>query len=97
MKLPSQLKFDITIMKIEPTIDTILHDRYQLQNLFSQKQGRTTFLALDLQSRNLVIIKLVRLSLEFQWDDLKLFEREAATLQNLDHLANPSAISTTSR
>jgi serine/threonine protein kinase len=84
-------------MKIELTIDTILNDRYQLQNLFSQKQGRTTFLALDLQSRNLVIIKLVRLSLEFQWDDLKLFEREAATLQNLDHLANPSAISTTSR
>ena len=76
-------------MKIEPTIDTILHDRYQLQNLFSQKQGRTTFLALDLQSRNLVIIKLVRLNLEFQWDDLKLFEREAATLQNLDHPAIP--------
>jgi serine/threonine protein kinase len=89
MKLPWQLKFDITIMKIEPTIDTILHDRYQLQNLFSQKQGRTTFLALDLQSQNLVIIKLIRLNLEFQWDDLKLFEREAATLQNLDHPAIP--------
>ena len=70
-------------------IDTILHDRYQLQNLLSQKQGRTIFLALDLQSRNLVIIKLVRLNLEFQWDDLKLFEREAATLQNLDHPAIP--------
>jgi serine/threonine protein kinase len=70
-------------------IDTILHDRYQLQNLLSQKQGRTTFLALDLQTQNLVIIKLVRLNLEFQWEDLKLFEREAATLQNLDHSAIP--------
>jgi serine/threonine protein kinase len=76
-------------MKIELTIGTILQHRYQLQNLLSQKQGRTTFLALDLQSQNLVIIKLVRLNIEFQWDDFKLFEREAATLQNLDHPAIP--------
>lgn len=76
-------------MKIELTIDTILHDRYQFQKLLSQKQGRTTFLALDLQSKNLVVVKLVRLNHEFQWDDLKLFDREVATLQNLDHPAIP--------
>jgi serine/threonine protein kinase len=89
MKLLLQVKLDIANMKKELTIDTILQDRYQLQNLLSQKQGRTTFLALDIQTENLVIIKLVRLNLEFQWEDLKLFEREAATLQNLDHPAIP--------
>jgi serine/threonine protein kinase len=76
-------------MKIELTIGTILNYRYQLQELLSQKQGKTTYLALNLQSQNLVVIKLVRFNFDFQWDDLKLFEREATTLQNLDHPAIP--------
>jgi Protein kinase domain len=89
IELLSQLKFNIANMKIELTIGTILNDRYQLQELLSQKQGKTTYLALNLQSQTLVIIKLVRFNFDFQWDDLKLFEREAATLQNLDHPAIP--------
>jgi serine/threonine protein kinase len=70
-------------------IDTILHDRYQIRDLLTQKAGRSTFIALDLQSQNLVIIKIVRFSADFQWDNLKLFEREATTLRNLDHPAIP--------
>lgn len=70
-------------------INTILIDRYQLQQKLSQKAGRQTFLALDLHSQDLVIIKILRFNLDFQWDDLKLFEREAATLRNLDYPAIP--------
>jgi serine/threonine protein kinase len=65
--------------------DTILADRYQIEELLSQKAGRRTFLAKDLQSQLPVIIKLLRFGDGFEWDDLKLFEREAATLKHLDH------------
>lgn len=67
------------------TTDTVLTDRYQIEELLSQKAGRRTFLAKDLQSQVPVIIKLLRFEDGFEWDDLKLFEREAATLKNLDH------------
>ncbi|MBD2074250.1 serine/threonine protein kinase [Phormidium sp. FACHB-592] len=65
--------------------DTVLTDRYQIEELLSQKAGRRTFLAKDLQSQVPVIIKLLRFGDGFKWDDLKLFEREATTLKNLDH------------
>jgi serine/threonine protein kinase len=65
-------------------LDTILVGRYQIREQLSQKAGRRTFLALDLQSQDLVIIKILRFDVDFQWDDLKLFEREAATLKHLD-------------
>ena len=70
-------------------IDTILASRYQICEQLSQKAGRRTFLARDLQSQDLVIIKILRFDPDFQWDDLKLFEREASTLKNLNHPAIP--------
>jgi serine/threonine protein kinase len=66
------------------TTDTVLTDRYQIEELLSQKAGRQTFLAKDLQFQVPVIIKLLRFGHGFEWNDLKLFEREAATLKNLD-------------
>lgn len=74
-------------MSITP--DTVLVDRYQIREQLSQKAGRLTFLAEDIQLQNLVIIKVLRFNQDFQWDDLKLFEREALTLKNLDHPAIP--------
>jgi serine/threonine protein kinase len=70
-------------------LDTILADRYQIHEQLSSKAGRQTFLAQDLQSQDLVIIKVLRFGVSFQWDDLKLFEREASTLRNLAHPAIP--------
>jgi serine/threonine protein kinase len=70
-------------------LDTILADRYQIHEQLSSKAGRQTFLAQDLQSQDLVIIKVLRFGVSFQWDDLKLFEREASTLKNLAHPAIP--------
>lgn len=65
-------------------VDTTLADRYQICKLLSEKAGRLTFLAHDLQMQALVIIKILRFDHDFHWDDLKLFEREALTLQNLN-------------
>jgi serine/threonine protein kinase len=75
------------MMSIAP--DTILVDRYHIREQLSQKAGRLTFLADDLQLQKLVIVKILRFDSDFQWDDLKLFEREALTLKNLDHPAIP--------
>ena len=69
--------------------DTILANRYQIREQLSKKSRRSTFSARDLDSQSLVIIKILRFDPEFQWDDLKLFEREALTLKNLDHSAIP--------
>jgi serine/threonine protein kinase len=65
-------------------VDTTLANRYKIRKLLSEKAGRLTFLAHDHQTQSLVIIKILRFNHDFHWDDLKLFEREALTLQNLD-------------
>jgi serine/threonine protein kinase len=65
-------------------VDTTLANRYQIRKLLSEKAGRLTFLAHDCQMQALVIIKILRFNHDFHWDDLKLFEREALTLKQLD-------------
>lgn len=67
----------------------ILNDRYEIQQQLGKKAGRRTVLAKDLQTDELVVLKLLTFSNEFEWDDLKLFEREAETLQALSHPAIP--------
>jgi serine/threonine protein kinase len=69
--------------------NTILVERYQIREQLSHKNGRRTFLAQDLQSQDLVIVKMLRFDADFEWNDHKLFEREASTLQNLQHPAIP--------
>lgn len=64
----------------------ILQERYQLQ----QRLGRTatghqTWLAVDLESQEQVTVKMLAFSPEMQWEELKLFEREAQVLQALNH------------
>lgn len=70
-------------------IGKILGERYQVEQLLGKKAGLRTFLAQDLQSNQLVVIKLLTFSNDFEWDDLKLFEREAETLKSLNHPAIP--------
>jgi serine/threonine protein kinase len=67
----------------------ILHQRYQLQQQLGKKAGRQTWLAQDLQTQESVVVKLLTFGQEFEWDDLKLFEREAETLRSLSHPAIP--------
>jgi serine/threonine protein kinase len=66
----------------------VLHERYKLQQKLGQNAGRQTWLAEDLTAHpagELVIVKLLSFGGDVQWDDLKLFEREAQVLKQLSH------------
>jgi serine/threonine protein kinase len=67
----------------------ILGDRYEIQQQLGKKAGRRSLLARDLKTEELVVIKLLSFNSDFEWDDLKLFEREAETLKSLCHLQIP--------
>jgi serine/threonine protein kinase len=70
-------------------INQILNESYQIQQELGRQTGRRTFLAEDLQTQQKVVIKLLLLGEDFDWQDLKLFEREAETLKTLNHLNIP--------
>ncbi|MGA9378052.1 MAG: serine/threonine-protein kinase [Phormidium sp.] len=68
-------------------VEQVLQGRYQLKEKLGQNAGRQTWLAEDLQINpsEKVIVKLLAFGGDIQWDDLKLFEREAQILQHLKH------------
>jgi serine/threonine protein kinase len=65
----------------------LLHDRYKLKQKLGQNAGRQTWLAEDLscEPHELVIVKLLAFADQIHWDNLKLFEREAQILKELNH------------
>jgi serine/threonine protein kinase len=66
--------------------EQVLQERYQLQRQLGRTAaGRQTWLAKDLQSNEQVTLKLLAFSPQMQWEELKLFEREAQVLQALNH------------
>jgi len=67
----------------------ILAERYEVQRQLGKQTGRQTLLARDLQTQKLVVLKQLFLGSDFEWQDLKLFEREAETLKTLSHPAIP--------
>ncbi len=67
----------------------ILQERYEIQRQLGKNPGRKTLLAKDLETQELVVVKLLNFDAEFKWQDLKLFEREAQILQELSHPAIP--------
>lgn len=71
------------------TPGTILAQRYEIQQVLGKKTGRRTLLAYDSETDRPVVLKLLRFDSDFEWEHLKLFEREAETLQSLDHPAIP--------
>ncbi|MEP0871343.1 serine/threonine protein kinase [Trichocoleus desertorum AS-A10] len=64
---------------------------YRLKQKLGQTAGRQTWLAEDLAAQPLetVVIKLLAFGDQVQWDDLKLFEREAQVLRQLKHSQIP--------
>ncbi len=68
-------------------VGQVLRDRYQLKEQLGQNAGRQTWLANDLaqQPPEPVIVKLLAFGDQVQWDNLKLFEREAHILKQLNH------------
>ncbi len=63
----------------------ILVERYQLLHLLGENASRQTWLARDLTFQEQVVVKLLTASDQLQWDNLRLFEREAKVLRQLDH------------
>ncbi|ERN41430.1 protein kinase domain protein [Rubidibacter lacunae KORDI 51-2] len=69
----------------------VLQERYQLRTRLGQTgAGRQTWLTADLQARELVVLKLLAFGPHLQWEELRLFEREAEVLRALDHPRIPS-------
>jgi serine/threonine protein kinase len=71
-------------------IGEVLGDRYQVTELLAKNAGRKTLLAKDIQTEKLVVVKLLTFSPDFEWENLKLFEREVQTLKFLSHPAIPT-------
>ncbi|NJP12268.1 MAG: serine/threonine protein kinase [Leptolyngbyaceae cyanobacterium RU_5_1] len=67
----------------------ILGDRYQVERQIGKQTGRWTLLARNLQTQELVVLKLIFIDEQLEWDDLKLFEREVETLKTLSHPSIP--------
>ena len=67
--------------------EQVLHERYQLKQKLGHNAGRQTWLADDIAVFPIqpVVVKLLAFGGEVQWDDLKLFEREAQILKQLAH------------
>ena len=66
----------------------ILQNRYQLIQKLGENTARQTWLANDLEASTTetqVVVKLLAFGGQVQWDNLKLFEREAQVLKQLDH------------
>ena len=69
--------------------DDSLASRYEVGQQLAKKPGRRTILARDRISGELVVVKILSFGSDFEWDALKLFEREAQTLKSLSHPAIP--------
>ena len=74
---------------MDPFLNQVLCQRYKIRARLSQKPGRRTFVAIDLQTETTVIVKLLLFDVEFTWENLRLFERESVALQSLEHPAIP--------
>ncbi|MBP0001050.1 MAG: serine/threonine protein kinase [Cyanobacteria bacterium SID2] len=70
-------------------LDRILKGRYEIQKQLGKRVGQQTVLALDRQTQNRVVIKLLTFGGGLTWETFKLFEREAQTLKHLEHSAIP--------
>ncbi|MEW6497418.1 MAG: serine/threonine-protein kinase [Cyanobacteriota bacterium] len=65
--------------------EQILQNRYQLKQKLGQNASRQTWIAQDLNAQERVVVKLLTFSDQMQWDNLRLFEREAQVLKQLNH------------
>jgi eukaryotic-like serine/threonine-protein kinase len=75
--------------KIGDLLGEILGNRYQCDRRLGKQAGRQTLLARDLKTQQQVVVKLLSFSSDFNWEDLKLFQREVETLKSLSHPAIP--------
>lgn len=66
-------------------VQQVLRDRYQLQKLLSHNPLRQTWLAIDTVRQEQVVVKVLTFGAVVDWTNVKLFEREAKVLQQLNY------------
>lgn len=66
-------------------LGTCLNNRYEIRKELGKAFGRRTFLADDKQEHCPVVIKVITFGNDFEWTNLRLFEREAEVLKSLNH------------
>ncbi|MGL6137855.1 MAG: serine/threonine protein kinase, partial [Planktothrix sp.] len=67
------------------TAGTLLNHRFRLKRQINENPIRQTWLADDLLLKDKAVVKLLALGGSMQWEDLKLLEREAQILKQLNH------------
>ncbi|MBE9046680.1 serine/threonine protein kinase [Pleurocapsales cyanobacterium LEGE 10410] len=70
--------------------ESILNKTYQIQSQLGRHGGRETLLAQNINTQELVVIKLLKFGFGTAWAEFELFEREARTLKNIDHSGIPN-------
>jgi serine/threonine protein kinase len=71
------------------TSGDVISERYQLQTRLGINGVRETWLITDLKDNKQWVLKLLYFGGDTHWQDLKLMEREAKTLQALQHSGIP--------
>lgn len=66
-------------------VHQVLGDRYQLQKSLSSNPIRQTWLAVDKECQEQVVVKLLTFGAAVDWTNVKLFEREAEVLKQLNY------------
>ncbi|MEM9137116.1 MAG: serine/threonine-protein kinase, partial [Cyanobacteria bacterium P01_F01_bin.42] len=73
-------------------VEQLIHQRYRLLELKRDRPGHQVWLAHDQQTNAKVILKTLAFTGNIQWDEVKLFEREASVLQRLNHPRTPTLV-----
>ena len=78
----------------EQEIDAeVLNDRFEIVGLLGRGGQGVTYLALDREDDDRqVVAKVLEISVASSWKSIELFEREAATLERLDHPRIPKYV-----
>jgi eukaryotic-like serine/threonine-protein kinase len=84
-----QWQVNMSGQNIGDLLGEILENRYKCSRRLGKQAGRQTLLARDLKTQQQVVVKLLSFSSDFNWEDLKLFQREVETLKSLSHPAIP--------
>lgn len=72
--------------------DTILAGRFEVQRTLGSGSFGTTYACIDKSTGKEVAVKELKISRVDDWKAIELFEREAKTLQRLDHGAIPDYV-----
>ena len=69
---------------------SIINQVYLIESQLNKRGSRATFIAKNINTNEPVVIKILKFGFDAEWQDFKLFEREAQTLKNIHHPAIPN-------